>query len=325
MQNYVYILAILVASCNTTGRNGASVAAAEESSFTGAQGITIAYQIRKVPDAKAAVMMLTGYTESYFYYDEMIQDLNNKKYDVYIMDNRGMGLSGRQVTNPQVVHVEKFKHYVDDAQKFYKTVVKPGANGKPIMLFAHSTGGLMGVGLLARCQDCFKAATLNAPLLQVNTGNIPWIIAYGTVNTAVLLGYGKDYAVGMKDTTDVANYKFEQNVTTHSVERFERQKEQMLAHPEIVQGGGSNQWIKESLDETDRVTQYAKDVKTPVLLFQAGEDVFVEKGGQDNFCSIAKSCKKVFFEHSRHEIMRETDDIRNPMMDAMFAHFDAHL
>src|SRR5437868_1750116 len=72
--------------------------------FTGVDNVSIAYKIVRHPQSVASVVILSGYTESYLLYDELIQDFYRQNYSVYIMDNRGMGLSGRLLSNPQIVH-----------------------------------------------------------------------------------------------------------------------------------------------------------------------------------------------------------------------------
>ena len=59
-------------------------------------------------------------------------------------------------------------------------------------------------------------------------------------------------------------------------------------------------------------------IETPVLLLQAGVDHVVYTEGQDYVCVQAPNCTKVFFPQGHHELMFETDEIRNRVFSEMF-------
>ena len=56
-------------------------------------------------------------------------------------------------------------------------------------------------------------------------------------------------------------------------------------------------------------------VATPVLMLQDEEDSYVKPEAEDSFCKNAGDCTKVYFFGSRHEILIETDAIRNLVLD----------
>jgi lysophospholipase len=87
-------------------------------------------------------------------------------------------------------------------------------------------------------------------------------------------------------------------------------------------GGPSSLWIKVLLDEESNALAGAAKVMTPVLLLQAGEDLFVLPEPQREFCARVPACRLLTFPGSYHEIFREVDNIRKPMLDAVFTHFD---
>ena len=83
--------------------------------------------------------MLTGYTESYLMYSDLIKDLFEQKYSIFIMDHRGMGKSGRMLPNRQIVHVVNFDDYVNDAEFFTQEIARRDGSELPLYLFGHST------------------------------------------------------------------------------------------------------------------------------------------------------------------------------------------
>ena len=45
------------------------------------------------------------------------------------------------------------------------------------------------------------------------------------------------------------------------------------------------------------------------------EDSYVKPAAEDSFCKNADDCTKVYFFGSRHEVLMETDAIRNLVLD----------
>jgi lysophospholipase len=299
-----------------------AVGQTRDGAFAGAGGAAIAYRAAVVPDAVGAVLLLTGYTESYLYYDELIADLRARRYSVYAMDHRGMGLSSRLAANPQIVHVERFSDYVDDAEAFVAGVVRAEWSG-PLYFFGHSTGALVGAELLARRPAWFAAAALSSPLFDVNTGNVPRFVAASAASAATALGLGARYAPGYGDV-GMDSRRFETNKVTHSRERWDAHEQVLRAHPELLMGGPSNRWVEVVLAETESVEALARQVTTPVVVFQAGEDHFVRNPPQETFCRLTTSCRLVRFDAAFHELVRELDPVRSALMDETLRHFAAH-
>ena len=66
----------------------------------------------------------------------------------------------------------------------------------------------------------------------------------------------------------------------------------------------------ESFKNTKKITQKdnIEKIEAPILLFQAGNDDYVNPGGQDKLNKYAKECEKIFVEESKHEFYREVDN-----------------
>jgi lysophospholipase len=81
-------------------------------------------------------------------------------------------------------------------------------------------------------------------------------------------------------------------------------------------GGASFQWLSEALRGTILVDSeaWATTVITPILVFQADQDTYVDSEGQDAFCRRAPQCRKIFVPGTRHEIYREQDAARAPYL-----------
>jgi lysophospholipase len=129
------------------------------------------------------------------------------------------------------------------------------------------------------------------------------------VSVSVAFGRGEEYAPDRSGYDPAA--PFEKNDVTHSRSRFEMNKEMISRRPEIALGGPTNRWVKESIRAGRLATRRASRLLVPALLLQAGADEIVRPGGQDRLCRAAPQCRKIVFAGAAHEILMETDLIRD--------------
>ena len=115
----------------------------ESSSFNGWKNVSISYRKWIVDDAKAtrAVIFLHGASETMAKYAELVYDFRQllPDYDLYIMDHRGMGTSGRLLQDTRKLHVDDFQYYIYDVKTFYDSIVAPNQYDK-VFFWAHSLG-----------------------------------------------------------------------------------------------------------------------------------------------------------------------------------------
>ncbi len=290
-----------------------------QGSLEGVEGLNVHYRVFRREGERGSVVFVPGFSETVLKYPELIYDLWNAGYSVYTVDLRGMGLSGRSLTNRQIVHVENFHHYADDLERFVDRVVPAGASDRRYIM-THSTGGWVAAQLMARRPNLFRAAVLAAPLFELATGSVPRFVAHNLASAAVSAGRGSHYATGYGDF-NLETYRFQGNTNTHSDVRFAAYRAVLAATPAIQMGGPSFQWLKLALEATATavIEPLSPRVTTPVLLLQAGQDSWVRAGGQNLFCRRAQRCEKQVFAGAYHEILRETDDIRDEALSAAFS------
>ena len=286
-------------------------------------GVSIHYKSFAVSGEKGAVVLLPGRNEPAAKYAEVIYDLNNKNYSVYVMSHRGQGESGRMLTNPQIGYVQSFRDYVNDLSTFVG-IVKSKTSSKLFML-AHSMGGAIGAQYLHDHPNDFTAAVLSAPMLGINTGVWPEAVTYNMIQTAVNTGQDKGYVPGHKDFDP--NLKFEDTVNTdvtRSRPRFDMKMKIFLDNPTWQLGGVSYRWLHQSYMMTKEVGSsfYAGETATRILMFQAGLDTIVKNSPQTSFCSKAPRCQLETFSDSYHEILQERDSIRNSAMSKVVGYFE---
>jgi lysophospholipase len=83
------------------------------------------------------------------YATEVVGELLGRGFEVFSMDWRGQGLSQRALAETEKGHIEDFAVYRDDLHRFLTVVVGASTDKSPVLLLAHSMGGLTTLRVLA--------------------------------------------------------------------------------------------------------------------------------------------------------------------------------
>src|SRR5262249_29206527 len=94
-----------------------------------------------IDNPRAVCVLLSGQTEFFEKYFEVIDELNARGFSVAALDWRGQGGSQRLAADPRKVHIDDFAQYDQDLQSFMTEVVAPMAGGQKPIALAHSMGG----------------------------------------------------------------------------------------------------------------------------------------------------------------------------------------
>lgn len=296
----------------------------EESEFTGIDNVTIRYVRFCSPRHDKVIFVSTGRIESFVKYPELAYDLFHCGYDVMIVDHRGQGRSGRLLDDPHLGHVQNFDDYVADLSTFYQLEIAPRNYAKKFAL-AHSMGGAILALFLAREPDNFDGAALCAPMTGIYLRMPGWLTRNILNWTERRPLYRDGYALG---TGSWRPLPFVVNRLTHSRERYRRNQRFYADYPELRVGGPTYHWVRESIQAGMQILQEAKNITTPMLLLQAGEDHVVDNRSHTAFCQAmaiaGHPCEgdaPLVIEGARHEILFERDDMRAQALDAIMRFF----
>lgn len=264
------------------------------------------------------LVILPGRTEPALKYAEMIYDLKNHGFNIYILDHQGQGASERILKDTHKGYVRKFSNYVQDFSNWMNEVVIPETNNQERFLVGHSMGGTIGALYLSKEASIFKKAILSAPMLEVNTAPYKETVARILSGALSLAGQATKYAPD-RGPYIPENDTFIKNEVTHSEMRFNLAKEIFVKNPQLVLGGPTNRWVNQSLKATKKIDKLASEIKIPILLLQAGKDLIVKPTRQTDFCHKALDCKLIPMPEAYHEILQETDVIRDEAMKMILA------
>ena len=250
-------------------------------------------------DAKRAVVILHGYTESAEKFRELTWYFVQSGFSVFAMDHRGHGRSVREVEDTSITHVDHFSDYLRDLGEFMDKIVKPRMGGAKLCLYAHSMGGALGAFALIEHPEWFERAVLNAPMIAPVTGPLPRRVAKWMGYVLCLLGKGKERAFVGKPF-DPAAEKF---VTSHmtSQARYEYYQKKRCARKELQNCSPSNSWVREAAGVTEPLLARAGEIRVPVMLCQAMQDSIVRLDAQDAFIARVPQGRLVKY-NAKHEI-----------------------
>jgi len=262
--------------------------------FTAKDGVKLHYRAFVKPGQEQALVIFPGRTEPTIKYAEVVWDLRDLNFAVYILDHRGQGASGR---------------LVDDADQFFDAVIKPAGYSK-VKGLAHSMGANIMSWFSIRHPGVLKSMVFSSPMLDIPAA--PFFhekIAYGVISFLSGIGLAKSYVYGQGPFDENETYR-----GTNSMVRYRAFHALRIARKQERVGGVSYRFVKEAIRATWYMRERAAELREPILLLQAGSDEVVLTGGQDYVCQQAKNCRKVAFPEARHEIHIEKDSIRQTWM-----------
>lgn len=302
--------------------------------FAGVNGVRINYAsftwAESRAESRASLVIVPGRSEGYLKYKELSYDLYRQGYDVFILDHRGQGISGRMLASPFKGYVEEFDHYSDDLHTFIEQVVSKHCHTQPYLL-AHSMGGAIAARYLQRHPEAIKAAVFCSPMIAINSAPIPHWLASGII----LLGHKLNHTLSSQPwyflgQGDFEMSSFADNHLMHSKLRYQLFVELYRTTKEIQLGGVTFHWLAQALANRQRIFEQLDRLKTPLLVLQAGNDTVVDNQAQTLFCrqlhklQPASCPAPVVIQGAYHELLFEADHYRDQALTHALAWFNRH-
>ncbi len=272
---------------------------------------------------RGTVCILPGRAEFIEKYFEVVADLRRRGFAVAVPDWRGQGGSHRSLKNPHKGHIDDFSEYDRDLFRFMRDIVLPDCP-PPFVALAHSMGGNIALRNAIDPGSWFSRMVLTAPMIGFADEKIgvPQPVARAYAEAASALGMARSYVKGGVDDPE-ESADFEGNPLTSDKERWLRAKAVLDAAPELSIGSPTNGWLKAAYRSCAMLQNrgYSARVLVPVLMFSAGRDQIVSTRAIEDFAVGLKLGSNLLIPNSRHEILQESDLIRQ----RFWAAFDAYL
>ncbi len=260
---------------------------------------------------RGTLLLFIGRTEYLEKYNELACEWRDRHFGVLALEWRGQGLSDRFLDNHMKCHIPNYGVFSSDFEAWYEAVVRPRQAG-PLVLHAHSMGGLIALSALARQPERFAAAVLTVPMVAITTTPWPLCIARLLTRVACALGWRESYAFGQRDYDHEREARFAGNPLTRDPERFGRIHDGFRQDVRLRVGGVTFGWLAASFREHRALLErrILRRISTPVLLLTAGRDPLVPPEAQRRLGDKLSQCVTRCYPEARHDPLSEGDAIR---------------
>ena len=264
---------------------------------------------------RGTVLLLAGRSEYMEKYEEVVQELNARGFDVLSFDWRGQGLSQRLLDHPSKGHVDNFEQYMVDIEAVLGETL-PRCHGR-LMLLAHSMGGHIALRYLYKRPGLFGKVILCAPMIDINTAPMPKYLARLFSRLLRRSGFARAMIAGARHF-DPYGRSFEQNRLTSDPGRFEQIQRTLADNPSVSAAHVTNGWLAAAFDSIDILHRpgFNSGIHTPLLIVTAGQDQIVTNRATVEFAAKLPCCQMAAIKGSRHEILQERDALRSQFWEA---------
>lgn len=284
---------------------------AEAAWFTGAGGAQLRAALFTPPGTRfrGSVILSGGRTEPIEKYFETIRDFMDRGFVVLAHDWRGQGLSKRELADRLKGHARGYRPFLEDFRRLldaYETRLP-----RPWIAVGHSMGGCLTLLALANGERRFAGAVLSAPMLGLRFGKHTRASAALMTRLALTFGRAGAYLLGQPGTP--FDDTFEGNTLTHDRRRFARYRAQVRANPDLALGAPTWGWMDFALGATAFLArpERLRAVTVPVDIVSAAEDALVDNAAQAAAARNLPQGRLITVPGAYHEILMETDDMRN--------------
>lgn len=275
---------------------------------------------------RGSIFFMPGRGDAYEKYLESLEEWHRDGWRVTASDWRGQAGSGRLGRDLYTGHIDDFSTWRDDLAHMWRqwTCEVPG----PHIIAGHSMGGHLIVRALADGKldgetppvACF----LSAPMLGMQGPPVPLILKHWFAKFMTVIGDPMRQAWKWSEKPGELPVG-RANLLTHDKDRYEDEQYWRDVRPELVMGPASWRWVERGFASC-RVLERAgalEQVTLPVLIVSTSGDRLVSHVA--NVSAAQRLPNGRLFEmgeEAHHEVLRETDEVRRRVMDAIAAFLD---
>lgn len=306
--------------------DGRSIPAhAREETWRAADG----YVIRRIDwpqagRARGSLLFAPGRADFYEKHLAALDEWHAQGWHVTSIDWRGQAMSGRLGEDPTTGHVDDFAPWVSDLGAFWDDwrANTPG----PHVAVGHSMGGHLVLRGVAERRLRPDAMVLVAPMLGLNPGWIPARLLHPLSHVvARLRGRLRPAWKWQRGPLPLSNLRMQ--LLTHDAVRYADEDWWYEQRPDLVVGPPSWAWIVAALASIRVIERRGmlEGVDLPVLVMGTTADRLVSWRAIRRAAARLPQAQLVTFgPEARHEILRETRDVRDRALGAIAAFLDQH-
>ncbi|HVY12447.1 MAG TPA: alpha/beta hydrolase [Alphaproteobacteria bacterium] len=271
--------------------------------------------------SRGCVLIGLGWAEWLEKYAGVAEDWAQRGFDVVAVEWRGQALSSRFLERRDRAWHASFDVLVDDLDAFVRWYFQDDQG--PLLLMGHS----LGAHLLLRWyiektppHNIIRGVMLLSPMQRVNTKPFAYRVAQAITSTAMFLRLGQRFAPG-QGKFDPVNVPFAGNQLTHSEARYNAMILALRENPLLKAGGITYGWLSAAFRSANKLEARLKlgAPKGPYLVIGPEQDPLVETEGMRKIAKLLPNCTAQFFAGAAHELLEESDDIREKTWAAIDA------
>lgn len=279
----------------------------------------LAWRYFLVDGAVASVIIVHGFTEFYRKYDELCWYLMKMGYNVFIYDQRGHGLSGREVADERLAHVKSFSDYVTDLDAVITSVVMPVAGELPLYALTHSMGGSVVSLYLNSGKDKLEKVLMTSPMVCPHTGGIPLSIAKQILkHDAEKESWDACFRFSHK-FCETGSFKKSSDM---SRVRYEHIHGLRMADKRYQCCSSTNSWVYNAVSVDKKILDRdaLSKVHAKIMIISAGRDRVVKNSRQRQL-SRELGCPIVTFPKAKHSIFISGQPMLGKYLDTVLTFF----
>jgi lysophospholipase len=264
--------------------------------------------------ARGSMLFLTGRGDFIEKYLEVLIHWHGGGWNITGFDWRGQGGSGRMLADPLTCHQTNFDPMVDDLSGFVDRWI--AQTPAPHVIVAHSMGAHLTLRMLAKRAEGIDAAVLASPMIGIRIKGVPTWLVGSLAWAANVIGLSERRISG-RDIGDVGGRM------TSCPDRRADKMWWKTTRPEIASGVPSWNWVRAAFASIARLPDAALvAIRTPILLVAARGDPIVDVPAIEHATEVLPEAQLMIIDGGGHEIMREVDDRRLPVLARIDAFLD---
>ena len=245
------------------------------------------YHQRWLPEGetKGSLLIVHGLADHCGRYANLVDHFVPRGYAVYGIDHPGHGKS-----DGKRVFIKEFGDFIENLNTYLEMIIA-WQPGKPVFLFGHSMGGLIGSIFLIENQEKMTGAILSGPGVKVPDNISSGVIFVGKVLSTLMPGFGLiklDASHVSRDPVVVQAY---------------------IDDPLVFSGKTTARLAAELLKAMQRVSSESEKITLPILILHGGGDKLADPAGAQMLYDKVSSRDKTLkiYDHLYHEIINEPE------------------
>jgi lysophospholipase len=263
------------------------------------------------------VLLVQGRSEFIEKYFETIVALRRRGFHVVAFDVRGQGGSDRMLPDRGKGHVDDFLEYVSDIDTISAGVM--AELPRPHFAIAHSMGAAAMLLSLDRGASQFDRVVLLSPLAGLTQLRAP-MLASAAAAALDFVALGTWYVPG-GGPTPLSTLPFAGNKLSSDPRRYGRIADILKAAPSLGIGDPTVRWTQAMFQTFQRfkARDFGRNIVTPSLMLIAGADPLCSADDAEALALRLRGCQPVVIPGAKHELLLESDGIRNRAFAAIDA------